>query len=58
VYFPTPVSPDLGASATNFIGVDLHKKVIAVRVMNEKLSVLARKTLYGNQPDDIVEFFR
>ena len=42
----------------NFIGVDLHKKIITVCVMNEKLSVVARKTLYCNQPDQIVEFFR
>ena len=42
----------------NFIGVDLHKKIITVCVMNEKLTVLARKTLYCNQPDEIVEFFR
>jgi len=42
----------------NFIGVDLHKKSITLCVMNEKLKVLARKTLYCNQPDQIVEFFR
>jgi transposase len=42
----------------NFIGVDLHKKIITVCVMNEKLSVVARKTLYCQQPDEIVEFFR
>jgi transposase len=42
----------------NSIGVDLHKKIITVCVMNDKLSVLARKTLYCEQPDDIVEFFR
>lgn len=42
----------------NSIGVDLHKKIITVCVMNEKLSVLARKTLYCDQPDQIVEFFR
>ena len=35
----------------NSIGVDLHKKIITVCVMNEKLSVLARKTLYCDQPD-------
>jgi transposase len=58
VFFPIPGFPDLGAPAMNFIGVDLHKKVITVCVMNEKLSILARKTLYCNQPDDIVEFFR
>jgi transposase len=42
----------------NFIGVDLHKKIITVCVMNEKLSVVTRKTLYCAQPDVIVEFFR
>ena len=42
----------------NFIGVDLHKKIITVCVMDEKLAVLARKTLYCDQPDRIVEFFR
>src|SRR5215469_7731069 len=42
----------------NFIGADLHKKTITVCVMNEKRTVLARKTLYCNQPDQIVEFFR
>jgi transposase len=42
----------------NFIGVDLHKKIITVCVMNENRAVLARKTLYCIQPDQIVEFFR
>ena len=42
----------------NFIGVDLHKKSITVCVMNENLKVLARKSLYCEQPDQIVEFFR
>ena len=42
----------------NFIGVDLHKKIITVCVMNENRSVLARKTLYCIEPDQIVEFFR
>jgi transposase len=42
----------------HFIGADLHKKSITVCVMNEKQSVLARKTLYCDQPDQIVEFFR
>ena len=41
----------------NFIGVDLSKKIITVCVMNEKLSVVARKTPYCNQPDQVVEFF-
>jgi transposase len=42
----------------NFIGVDLHKNSITVCVLNEKLAVLARATLFCNQPDKIVEFFR
>jgi transposase len=42
----------------NAIGVDLHKKIITVCVMNERLSVLARGTLYCDQPEQIVEFFR
>ena len=42
----------------HFIGVDLHKKSITVCVMDEKQSVLARKTLPCDQPDQIVEFFR
>ena len=42
----------------NFIGVDLHKKSITICVMNEKLKVVARKTLPCNEPDQIVEFFR
>ena len=42
----------------HFIGVDLHKKSITVCVMDEKQSVLARKTLPCDQPDEIVEFFR
>jgi transposase len=42
----------------NFIGVDLHKKVITVCVMSQDLKVLARKTLYCNQPEQIAEFFR
>ena len=42
----------------NSIGVDLHKKIITVCVMDEALCVLARKTLYCNQPTEITEFFR
>jgi transposase len=42
----------------HFIGVDLHKKSITVCVLDEKQSVLARKTLSCDQPDQIVEFFR
>ncbi len=42
----------------NYIGVDLHKKIITVCVIDQNRTVLARKTLYCNQPDQIVEFFR
>ena len=42
----------------NFIGVDLHKKSITICVMDEKRTILARKSLPCNQPDQIVEFFR
>ena len=42
----------------NFIGVDLHKKIITVCVMDEKLKVQGRKTLHCDRPDQIVEFFR
>ena len=41
----------------NFIGADLHKKSITLCVMDEKLKVLARKTLPCDQADQIVEFF-
>ena len=42
----------------NFIGVDLHKKSITLCVLNENLKVLARKTVFCDQTDEIVEFFR
>jgi hypothetical protein len=42
----------------NSIGVDLHKKLITVRVMDQDRKILARKTLSCDQPDQIVEFFR
>jgi len=42
----------------NFIGADLHKKTITVCVMNEMRTVLTRKSLRCDQPDQIVEFFR
>jgi transposase len=42
----------------NYIGVDLHKKIITVCVMDQDRKVLARKTLYCDQPDQIVAFFR
>src|SRR5271157_3653842 len=44
--------------AMNFIGVDLHKKSITLCVLNENLKVLARKTVFCDQTDEIVEFFR
>ncbi len=42
----------------NSIGVDLHKTLITVCVMDQELKVLARATLYSNQPDKVLEFFR
>jgi transposase len=42
----------------NSIGVDLHKKLITVCVMDQKLKVLARATRSCNQPEKILEFFR
>jgi transposase len=42
----------------NFIGADLHKKSITLCVMDEKLKILARKTVPCDQPDQILEFFR
>ena len=42
----------------NFIGVDLHKKIITVCVMDQNRAVLARKTLSCDQSDQIVAFFR
>jgi transposase len=41
-----------------FVGVDLHKKTITLCVMNEKLTILARRTLYCNAPETILEFFQ
>jgi transposase len=42
----------------HFIGVDLHKKSITACVLDERQSVVARKTLLCVEPDRIVEFFR
>jgi transposase len=42
----------------NSIGVDLHKKIITVCVLDENLRLVAQKTLYCQRPDEIVEFFR
>jgi transposase len=38
----------------NFIGVDLHKKIITACAMDANRAVLGRKTLYCNDPDSIV----
>jgi transposase len=53
-----PHSPRTRSPALNSIGVDLHKKLITVCVMNQDRTVLARKTLYCDQPDSIVACFR
>ena len=39
----------------NFIGADLHKKSITLCVMDEKLKVLARRTVPCDQADQLVE---
>jgi transposase len=41
-----------------YVGIDLHKKTITVCVMNEKLTVMARRTLYCCEPETIIEFFQ
>jgi transposase len=41
-----------------YVGIDLHKKTITVCVVNEKLAVLARRTLYCCEPETIAEFFK
>lgn len=41
----------------NYVGVDLHKKVIMACVMDANRKITARKTLYPNQPHQIIEFF-
>jgi hypothetical protein len=40
------------------IGVDLHKKIITVCVVDENLRPVAQKTFYCQGPDEIVEFCR
>jgi transposase len=40
-----------------YVGIDLHKKTITVCVVNEKLTVLARRTLYCCETETITEFF-
>jgi transposase len=42
----------------NSIGVDLHKQIITVCVVNDEFVVVARKTLRCNEPDAIVAFFK
>jgi hypothetical protein len=42
----------------NSIGVDLHKQIITVCVMDDEFQVVARKTLYCNKPDAIVAIAR
>ena len=41
----------------NFVGIDLHKKIIVVCVVNEKRQVIARKQLACCRPEEIREFF-
>ena len=42
----------------NAIGVDLHKKIITVCVMDQSFKPLARATLHSDQPEKLLEFFR
>jgi transposase len=42
----------------NFIGVDLHKQVITVCVMDQNFRILARGNLCATRPVEILEFFR
>lgn len=42
----------------NFVGVDLHKRIIVVCVLNEQLRIVARQNLYPDRPEQIVAFFR
>ena len=42
----------------NSIGVGLHKRTITACVINEQVYAIAQKTLYCDEPDRIVEFFR
>jgi transposase len=42
----------------NFIGVDLHKKSITVCVVDQNRNVLARKTIFCKETNEIVDFFR
>jgi transposase len=42
----------------NFVGIDLHKKVISVCVVSQERAVLERKRFYCSDPTRIVTFFR
>jgi transposase len=39
----------------NYVGVDLHKKIITVCVMDQDLKVICRRNLYPSEPARIVE---
>jgi len=41
----------------NYVGVDLHKKVITACVMDANRKILDERKLYPNEPHRIVEFF-
>jgi transposase len=41
----------------NYVGVDLHKNLIAVCVMDANRKILCEKKLYPNEPHRVVEFF-
>jgi hypothetical protein len=41
----------------NYVGIDLHKKTITLCVVNEKFTVLARRTLDCCETETITEFF-
>lgn len=41
-----------------YVGIDLHKKTIALCVVNQERQVVARKTLSCCEPDKIVQYFR
>jgi transposase len=41
-----------------FVGIDLHKKTIAVCVVDQQRTVIGRRTLRCIEPDSIVDYFR
>lgn len=51
---PVPSDPE---TPMNFVGVDLHKKLIMICVMDEHRSVKARKTFACGEPRKIAESF-